>query len=110
MKQDIRLSGRHIDNGNSSDTQNIIRCILMSKQLSKYRVRTHSRVVASDERVEYIKHMLCTRDLHLQLVGTRRMAFPRDCQSSKLQSYFHFFTSLKCNDSAQQISVGVSFD
>jgi hypothetical protein len=27
------------------------RCILMSNQLSKYRVRTHSRVVASDERV-----------------------------------------------------------
>jgi len=82
------------------------RCILMSKQLSKYRVSTHSRVVASDERVEYIKHMLCTMCVHLRVEGTRRMSIPRYCQSPKLQSYFHYFMSLKYNDSVQQISVG----
>jgi tetratricopeptide (TPR) repeat protein len=85
------------------------RCILMSKQLSKYRVSTHSRVVPSDERVEYIKHVLCTMCVPLSLLalnGTGRMSFPRYCQSSKFQSYFHYFMSLKCNDSAQQISIG----
>ena len=81
------------------------RCILWSKQLSKYRVSTHSRVVANDERVEYIKHMLCTICIHL-LPETGRMSFPRYCQSSKLQSYVHYFMSLKYNDSAQQISLG----
>jgi hypothetical protein len=40
------------------------RCILMSKQLTKHRVSTHCRVVASDERVEYNKHMLCTLCVH----------------------------------------------
>ena len=82
------------------------RCILMSKQLSEYRVSTHSRVVASDERVEYIKHIFCTKCVHLPLVETGRMSLPRYCQSSKLQSYFHYFMSLKYNYSAQQISVG----
>jgi hypothetical protein len=43
------------------------RCILMSEQLSEYRVSTHSRIVASDERVEYIKHMLCAKCAHLYI-------------------------------------------
>jgi hypothetical protein len=82
------------------------RCILMSKQLSKYRVSTHSRAVASDERVAYIKHMLCTWCVLQPVSATRGMPFPRYCQSSKLQSYFHYFMSLKYNNSANQISVG----
>ena len=82
------------------------RCILMSKQLSEYRVSTHSRVVASDERVEYIKHMLCGKCVHMRLVETGRMLFPCYYQSPKLQSYFHYFMSLRYNYSAQQISVG----
>jgi tetratricopeptide (TPR) repeat protein len=82
------------------------RCILLSKQLSEYRVSTHSRIVASDERVEYIKHMLRTMCIHLTFVETGTMPFPRYCQSSKLQSYFHYFMSLKYNKSAQQTSVG----
>ena len=82
------------------------RCILMSKQLSEYRVSTHSRVVASDERVEYIKHMFCTKCVHLPLVEIGRMSLSRYCQSSKLQSYCHYFMSLKYNYSAQYISVG----
>ena len=81
------------------------RCILMSKQLSKYRVSTHSRVVPSDERVEYIKDMLCTMCVCLRLIETGGKLCPR-CQSPKLQSYFHYFMSLKCNESAQHISVG----
>jgi hypothetical protein len=63
------------------------------------------RVVANDERVEYIKHMLCTMCIH-QLQETRRMSFPRYCQSSKLKSYVHYLMSLKYNGLAQQISVG----
>ena len=82
------------------------RSIFMSKQLSKYPVITHSRVVASDERVEYIKHMLFTNCVHLPLSDPGRMSFPRYCQSPKLQSYFHYLMSLKYNDSAQLISVG----
>ena len=82
------------------------RCILLSKQLSKYRVSTHSRVVPSDERVEYNKHMLCTMCVHVPLVVNIGMPFARYCQSSKLQSYFHYFMSLEYNNSAQQISVG----
>jgi tetratricopeptide (TPR) repeat protein len=82
------------------------RSILMSEQLSKYRVSSHSRVVASDERVEYIKHMLCTKCLYMRLVGSGRMSFPRYCQSPKLQSYFHYFISLKYNYSAQPVYIG----
>ena len=82
------------------------RCILMSKQLSEYRVSIHSRVVASDEKVEYIKHMLRTRCDRMPIVATGRMSFPRYCQSSKLQSYFHYLMSLRYNNLAQQISVG----
>jgi hypothetical protein len=78
----------------------------MSKQLSEYRVSTHSRVVASDERVEYIKHMLRAKCVNMPLVETGGMPFPCYCQSPKLQSYFHYFMSMKYHDLAQQISVG----
>jgi hypothetical protein len=61
---------------------------------------------ASDERVEYIKHMLCAKCVHMRLVGKGGMSFSRYCQSPKLQSYFYYFMSLKYNNSAQQISVG----
>jgi hypothetical protein len=38
--------------------------------------------------------------------ATGRIQFPRYCQSPKLQSYFHYFMSLKCNVAVQEISVG----
>ena len=42
----------------------------------------------------------------MRLVEAGRMRFPCYFQSPKLQSYFHYFMSLKYNYSAQQISVG----
>jgi hypothetical protein len=82
------------------------RCILMSKQLSKYRVMSHNRFSASDERVEYIKSILCTKSVHLPVVFAGKISFPRYCQSPKLQSYFHYFMSVGYNEAAQHISVG----
>jgi hypothetical protein len=85
------------------------RCILLSKQLSRYRVISNNRLTASDEteRVEYIKSILCTKSLHLALTAVKKITFPRYCQSPKLQSYLYLFMSMRYSSAAQHISVSV---
>ena len=82
------------------------RCILMSKQLSRYRVISNNRLPASDERAQYIESILCTKSVYPALTAVTKITFPRYFQSPKLQSYFHYFMSMKYNGAAQQISVG----
>ena len=67
---------------------------------------SHNRFSASDERMEYIKHILCTKAVRLPLVGAMEINIPRYCQSLKLQSYLHYFMSMRYNEAAQHISVG----
>jgi tetratricopeptide (TPR) repeat protein len=81
------------------------RCILLSKQLSKYRVISNNRISASNERMEYIKSILCSKSVHLSFPGDGKITFPRYCQSPRLQSYFHYFMSLRYNYTAQHIYV-----
>jgi tetratricopeptide (TPR) repeat protein len=81
------------------------RCILLSKQLSKYRVISNNRLSASNERMEYIKSMLCTKSVHIAIAG-KNVSFTRYCQSPKLKSYMHYFISFRYSIVAQLISVG----
>jgi tetratricopeptide (TPR) repeat protein len=83
------------------------RCILMSKQLSKYRVMSNNTLSASDERAQYIKGILHTNAVHLPIqAGDNKISLTSICQSPRLQSYLHFVMSRKYNSTAQQISVG----
>ena len=82
------------------------RCILLSKQLSKYRVISNNRLSASNDRMEYIKSMLCSKSVSMSLEGVGKISFTRYCQSPKLISYLHYFMSLRYSEVAQQISVG----
>ena len=82
------------------------RCILLSKQLSKYRVISSNILSASNERMEYIKSILCTKSVGLPLAEGRKIPFTRYCQSPRLQSYSHYIMSLRNNNAAQQVYVG----
>ena len=81
------------------------RCILLSKQLSKYRVISNNRLSASNDRIEYIKSILCTKSVRITMIGGQNVSFTRYCQSPKLKSYLHYFMSLRYITVAQQISV-----
>ena len=82
------------------------RCILLSKQLSKYRVIGNNRLSAINDRMEYIKSILCTKSVHIDITGGHNVSFTRYGQSPKLKSYVHYFMSLRYNRAAQYISVG----
>ena len=82
------------------------RCILLSKQLSKYRVISNNRLSASNDRIEYIKSILCTKSVDIAITGGHNVSFTRYGQSPKLKSYLHYFMSLRYNVEAQHISVG----
>jgi hypothetical protein len=81
------------------------RCILLSEQLSKYRVISNNRLSASNDRIEYIKSILCTNSVHISMTEGQNALFTRYCQSPKLKSYLHYFMSLRYITVAQQISV-----
>ena len=82
------------------------RCILLSEQLSKYRVISNNRLSASNDRMEYIKSMLCSKSVGIALEGEEKISFTRYCQSPKLISYLHYFMSFRYSGEAQYISVG----
>ena len=79
------------------------RCILLSKQLSKYRVMSNNRISAGDEKAQYIKSILCTKSVYLSIRGENKMLFTRYCQSPKLHSYLHYFMSVGYNEATQYI-------
>jgi hypothetical protein len=82
------------------------RCILQSKQLSKYRVISPNILSVGDHKAEYIKHMLCTTtSVPSPLVGPNEFV-NRMGRSPKLQSYFHYFNAKRYFTAAQCISVG----
>ena len=80
-------------------------CILLSKQLSRYRVISHNRLPASDERAQCIKSIVCTKSVDLPLTEARKISFTRYCQSPRLQSYLYYLMSLRYNGATQHISV-----
>jgi tetratricopeptide (TPR) repeat protein len=82
------------------------RCILLSKQLSKYRVMSNSRISAGFEKAQYIKSILCTKSVYMSIGGVSKMLFTRYCQSPRLQSYLHYLMAMQYNEAAQHISVG----
>ena len=82
------------------------RCILLSKQLSKYRAMSNNIISAGDEKAQYIKSILCTISVHLAITGDSKMSSTRYCQSPKLQSYLHYSMAMIYNGSVQHIPVG----
>ena len=60
------------------------RCILLSEQLSKYRVISNNRLSASNDRIEYIKSILCTNTVRISMAKGQNVSFNRYCQSPKL--------------------------
>ena len=82
------------------------RCLLRSKQLSKYRVISPNILSVGDHKVEYIKHMLCTKTTDPSLLVRPNGFVNRVGRSPKLQSYFHYFNAKRYLTEAQCISVG----
>jgi hypothetical protein len=82
------------------------RCILLSKQLSKYRVISHNILSVGDHKVEYIKHMLCSRTIDIPFISRPNGFVNRVGRSPKLQSYFHYANARRYLTAAQYISVG----
>ena len=82
------------------------RCILLSKQVSKYRVISPNILSVGDHKVEYIKHMLCTKAADPYTLIMQNGFVNRVGRSPKLQSYFHYFNAKKYFSEAQCISVG----
>ena len=78
----------------------------MSKQLSKYRVISHNILSVGDHKVEYIKHMLCTKAIDPSTLIRPNGFVYRVGRSPKLQSYFHYFNAKGYFAAAQYISVG----
>jgi hypothetical protein len=77
------------------------RCILLSKQLSKYRAMSNNIISAGDEKAQYIKSILCTISVHLAITGDSKMSSTRYCQSPKLQSYLHYSMAMIYNGAVQ---------
>jgi hypothetical protein len=59
-----------------------------------------------DHKVEYIKHMLCTKTTDPSLLVRPNGFVNRVGRSPKLQSYFHYFNAKRYLTEAQCISVG----